>query len=207
VRALYRLSWRELDAELVIETAFKRTVAPKIGTPSSTARSTDYFANQTAEDAILDNRRAATASINTVAPPIQLFNPAFAYFSSKAFDPNYDVPPEFVRNVVDFMGRCAVIYLSEASRRDQLKSYLQNVIGHPLVFISNADRTAPDFVALSPVGFHQAYLVVGEEKNELGDGGSDPSTQAPLSYAQIYRQADVKHSILLPPSLLLIRNT
>lgn len=131
-----------------------------------------------------------------MAPPIQLFNPAFAYFSSKAFDSNYIVPPEFIRNVVGFMARCALIYPSEASRQGDLKSRLAGVLCRPLISTINhngtQDGTRPDFQVLGSVGSHSLHLVVGEEKNEFGDGGSDPLTRVGLSYWQIFRQEYVK---------------
>jgi hypothetical protein len=183
---------RKSIAELFVRSAFKRTAAPKNSTPSTTAGSSGYFANQSSDDAILDSRRAATAFINTVAPPIQLFNPAFAYFSSKASDSTYNVPPDFVSKVVKFMYNIALIYSSEVDRRDAIGPYLEKVIGRPLTIMNNADRTTPDFAVLSSVDHHPLYLVVGEEKNELGNGGSDPSTQAALSYSRICSQVKVK---------------
>lgn len=130
-----------------------------------------------------------------MAPPIQLFNPAFAYFSSNAFDPNYNVPDDFALDVRDLMGQFALIHSSEDARRQRLKSFLQKAIRHPLVFINNSDRTAPDVVALSSCGELPAYLIVGEEKNEFGDGGSDPSIQASFSFLRTFSQPEVMTSI------------
>jgi hypothetical protein len=151
----------------------------------------EYSLNQKGEDAILDNRRALKATINTIAPPVQLFNPLFAYFSSKAFDPDYDVPSEFFPDVLDFMAKSALLYGSEEERQLYIKKCLENVLGRPLPSTVNPDNTRPDFQVVGTFGIHTAYLAVGEEKNEFGDGGSDPSTQVGLSYWHLFRQTEV----------------
>jgi hypothetical protein len=164
--------------------------------PSSIAKSAEYRENQSGEDAILDGRQALNTAVNTIAPPIQLFNPAFAYFSSKAFDPNYNVPPEFnpqfIPDVVDFMAQSATLYGSESNRKDHLKRRLEKVLGRTIDIAENRDGSCADFGVTCTIDLHKAYLVVGEEKKELGDGSSDPSTQAGLSYWHIFRQNDVK---------------
>ncbi|KAI6098167.1 hypothetical protein F5141DRAFT_1066987 [Pisolithus sp. B1] len=50
--------------------------------PSPMVKSDDYITNQMGDQRILDCRYV-TQSYDMVAPPIQLFNPAFAYFTSK----------------------------------------------------------------------------------------------------------------------------
>ncbi|KAI6096468.1 hypothetical protein F5141DRAFT_1067716 [Pisolithus sp. B1] len=122
---------------------------------------------------------------DTVGPPIQLFNPAFAYFTSKAFDPELVVPPTYMNDVYKLVKLSAAIYTSE------------NLIGHLTVFTQNADGTAPDGVVLVPQGHNGLlHLVIYEEKREFGDGGVDPSTQAAFSYWHIFFQPDA-HDLCL----------
>lgn len=162
---------------------------------------------------IFDCRCPADAKnpVNTVAPPIQLFNPAFAYFSSKAFDPTYSIPPHFIRDIRDLVIQFAQIHVSENARQLHLKSLLERAIHHPLSSVQNCDSTMPDFQALSNSGKLSVYLVVGEEKNEIGDGGSDPSVQAALSFLRIFRQMEVmiriRHCLSFIANVLFAQNT
>jgi len=48
---------------------------------------------------LFDGRCPDSVPNDNIAPPIQLFNPAFAYFTSKAFDPEHVVPHELLCNV------------------------------------------------------------------------------------------------------------
>ncbi|KAG6377490.1 hypothetical protein JVT61DRAFT_15298 [Boletus reticuloceps] len=54
----------------------------------------------------------------------------------------------------------------------------------------NADKTSPDLVATGKCRELQTYLVVTEDKNEFGDGGSDPSVQAAFSFQRIICQEE-----------------
>ena len=139
-----------------------------------------------------------------MAPPIQLFNPAFAFFSSKAFDPNYDVPDDFVLHVRDLVVQFALIYPNEDARQHDLRPFVQKAIGRPLVVVNNSDRTVPDVAVLSSCGELTVYLVIGEEKNEFGDGGSDPSTQAAFSFLRMLSQKEVMTAIPHPFYFILL---
>jgi hypothetical protein len=179
----------------VVQTAFKRTttITSKSLTPSEAATSKGYLKVQSGDQRIFDCRCAKDNLVNTVAPPIQLFNPAFAFFSSKAFDPNYDVPNDVVRDVWDLMTQFALIH-DEDHRRSRLRSSLTKVINYPLASVDNADKTKPDLVAMGRCGNLQTYLVVAEDKNEFGDGGSDPSVQAAFLFQRIFCQEKVMPS-------------
>ena len=133
-----------------------------------------------------------------MAPPIQLFNPAFAFFSSKASDLNYDVPDKFVLHVRDLVVQFALIHPNEDARQRSLKFFLQRVVGRPFVVASDPDRTDPDFGVLGLCGGLTVYLVIGEEMNEFGDGGSDPSTQAAFSFLRLFSQKEVMTAIPHP---------
>ncbi|KAI6032323.1 hypothetical protein BKA83DRAFT_2398507 [Pisolithus microcarpus] len=132
---------------------------------------------------ILDCRRPHEGPA-TVAPPIQLFNPAFAYFTSKAFDREHEVPLDFVLRVREAVKLFAVINTNESSRRERLKNTIEEILDRRTIYAANSDKTSPDGVVLSRD--HLAYLVVYEEKNKFGDGNSDPSTQGAFSYLRIF---------------------
>lgn len=133
-----------------------------------------------------------------MAPPIELFNPAFAYFSSKAFNPQCDVPDDFVRQVQNFSARFAVIYASEHDRGNGVRSSLGALLKRPIISIRNSDKTSPDFVTAHSCGELPVYLIIGEEKNEFGDGGSDPSVQAAFSFQRLFSQEEVMISVRRP---------
>ncbi|KAG9312767.1 hypothetical protein JVU11DRAFT_7204 [Chiua virens] len=191
------------DALTLLVQSFIRTttITSRSLTPSQTAKSSEYAKFQSEDRRILDCRSSAVKPVNTVAPPIQLFHPAFAYFSSKAFDPAYDVPDSVVREVRDLMAEFSLIFTKENARQSHLKSLLSAAINYPLTSENNSDKTLPDFVVRSSCGASPTYLVVGEEKNEFGDGGSDPSAQAAFSFMRTVSQHEVKVTIprSLPP--------
>lgn len=132
-----------------------------------------------------------------MAPPIQLFNPAFAYFSSKAFDPGYAVPDNFILNAQDLMGHFTLIHPNKDARQRYLGSFLQKAINHPLTSVNNPDGTVLDIMALSSSGDLSVYLIIGEEKNEFGNGGLDSSVQAAFLFLHIFSQREVMAFILL----------
>ncbi|KAF9231060.1 hypothetical protein BU15DRAFT_56606, partial [Melanogaster broomeanus] len=141
---------------------------------------------------ICDGRYAVDKPADTNGPPIQLFNPAFAYFSSKAFDPAYDVPLDFTCRVRNLMTGFSAIHRNEEDRAIRLKPLLEEVLDRPLTIAQNRDKTIPDAMVLSSYKHFQIYLIVSEEKNEFGDGGSDPSVQASFSFLRVFRQEETK---------------
>jgi hypothetical protein len=165
---------------------FKNTLRLKYPIPSEAAKSNQYREIQGGPRKIYDGRYNQSAPGDTTAPPIQLFNPAFAYFSSKAFDPEYEVPLDTLRDVQNLMTGFATIHSKENVRRSKLVSLLENVIGHPIVQENTrGGKCIPDGVVLT---FHDKipiYLIINEDKNEFGDGASDPSVQASFSFLRI----------------------
>ncbi|KAF9233942.1 hypothetical protein BU15DRAFT_66143 [Melanogaster broomeanus] len=128
-------------------------------TPSQATKSSKYLSIQSGDQKIFDARWTADG-ISTIAPPIQL---AFTYFSSKAFDPEYDIPHDFIHNVWDLTTQFTCIHTSEGARGHHLQPLLQKMFSHPL--------TVPDALALSSHKDFPVYLIIGEEKNEFGNGG------------------------------------
>ncbi|KIK15018.1 hypothetical protein PISMIDRAFT_115941 [Pisolithus microcarpus 441] len=158
--------------------------------PSGVTKSKNYMNIQGGDTRILDCRCVAGGPA-TVGPPIQLFNPAFAYFTSKAFDPEHDVPRTFVRQVRQAIESFALIHPPELARRRSLTPILQELIGLPIIVATNIDGTPLDGVVLGSLGQTECtYLavVVYEAKNEFGDGASDPSAQGAFSYLRIFCQ-------------------
>ncbi|KAI5999722.1 hypothetical protein EDD15DRAFT_2193751, partial [Pisolithus albus] len=77
-----------------------------------------------------------------------------------------------------------------------LADIIREIVRRPTIYAANADKTAPDGVALSLDDQTVVYLVVYEQKNEFGDGHSDPSTQGAFSYLRIFCQEDNRDLLL-----------
>ncbi|KAG1848834.1 hypothetical protein C8R48DRAFT_641478 [Suillus tomentosus] len=154
--------------------------------PSAAAKSKEYFNIQGGPRRLCDGRYAYDTPADTTAPPIELFNPAFAYFSSKAFDPEYVVPDLVLCDVQNLMPTFAAIHPSEKDRKVNITPLLEKVIQQ--TFLHTKSRQGGyihDTVAVHVHGHIPIHLVVVEEKNEVGDGGSDPSVQASFSFVHL----------------------
>ncbi|KIJ13061.1 hypothetical protein PAXINDRAFT_100881 [Paxillus involutus ATCC 200175] len=161
-------------------------------TPSTAEKSSEYIQiKRNGQQRICDGRYAVDKPADTNAVPIQLFNPAFAYFSSKVFDPAYDVPLDFTRRVQNLMTGFSAIHRNEEDHAIRLRPLLQEVLGRPLTTAQNGDKTIPGAMVLSSYKHFQIYLIVSE-KNEFGDGGSDPSAQASFSFLRVFCQEQTK---------------
>ena len=77
---------------------------------------------------------------------------------------------------------------------------MEEAIAHPLLVVNNSDRTVPDIVPMSSCKELVVYIIANEGKNEFGDGGSDPSTQAAFSFLRAFSQEEVTTAI--PHNLL-----
>jgi hypothetical protein len=87
-------------------------------------------------------------------------------------------------------------YVDELRRRVVLSPILSGVLGVSIQVVENADLTKADGVVegfTQQNGQHSVFLcMLKEDKKELGDGGSDPSTQAGLSAARAWVQPRVR---------------
>jgi hypothetical protein len=93
------------------------------------------------------------------------------------------------------MDRSSAIYDSEDLRRRAIGADLTDAISTAMAQVVNLDKSAADgaVATKTPVetGYQLAAVIIREDKNEIGDGGSDPSTQACLSYGRFWAQQDV----------------
>ena len=93
------------------------------------------------------------------------------------------------------MDRSSAIYDNEELRRQAISADLRDATSWDMPYVVNFDKSVADGTAASktPVetGYQLAALSIREDKNEIGDGGSDPSTQASLSYGRFWAQHDV----------------
>jgi hypothetical protein len=160
--------------------------------PSESAKSKEYKTYQH-KSPIYDGRYDATKPIDTTAPPIQLFHPVFGHFLDD-LSKDLCVPPEIVKATVGYMRASSAMYDNEAIRRATLEPHLGRILGNGMGTVVNPDGTWPDgafSITLTNEICESAVTLIKEEKNNIGDGGSDPSTQVGLSMARFWAQDQV----------------
>jgi hypothetical protein len=164
--------------------------------PSLSAKSSVYPKSQIAYS-IHDGRYAANARRSSVGPPIELFHPAFGHFLDgircTCINPHSDIPKDIIRCATDYMQAASANYRNEKCRRETLSPILNRVLGFNIQVVENDDKTKADGIV---EGFTEQGVVycflLKEDKNEFGDGDSDPSTQAGLSAARAWVQSRVR---------------
>ena len=165
--------------------------------PSSSAKSSAYPKSQI-DYSIHDGRYKANNPRSSIGPPIELFNPAFGHFLDDiSCTPDGDIPKDIIRSVTRYMKAASANYKDEQTRRSKLTPILSSVLDSNITVIENDDKTKADG---SLEGFTQqnAFLfLLKEDKNEFGDGDSDPSTQAGLSAARSWVQPKVRNFYFL----------
>ena len=172
--------------------------------PSDSSKSATYPKSQITYN-IYDGRYNVNAPRSSVAPPIELFHSAFAYFLDD-IKMDYDIPENIIRKTVEYMRATSGIFASETARRMELSPLLCDILGVNIQTIQNkttADGTAKLGTKVDDMSF--SYLFE-EDKNEIGDGGSDPSTQAGLSAVRSWAQKEVHDSHSIRPFNLKVRS-
>jgi hypothetical protein len=170
--------------------------------PFHSAKSSAYAKSQTAYS-IYDGRYKAGSPRTTVALPVQLFHPAFGHFLDD-LEKKDSIPDDFVRDTIQYMKAASAIYLNEEKRRSELNPLLTKILGYHIQAVVNSDKTRPDgIVEFNVDGIGPAVSMHEEDKNENGDGGSDPSTQVTFTFARGWAQSKVifPHAFLSPPPL------
>ncbi|KAJ3512189.1 hypothetical protein NLJ89_g3661 [Agrocybe chaxingu] len=174
--------------------------------PSASAKSGGYATFQKDGDPIYDGRYVATFPAETRAPPIQIYHPDFAHFWDDSTNANLEVPPAVVRATARFMGNASGIYKNEDFWRSAIRSKLLDVISLGMEKIVNLSANGMVITQALMMGEAAAIGIV-EDKNEFGDGGPDPSTQAGLSYGRFWAQsnrAKIRENSCCPSFLIAI---
>jgi hypothetical protein len=157
--------------------------------PSDSAKSSAYAKSQIAYS-ILDGRYKAGSPRIRVAPPVQLFHPAFGHFLDD-IRKTADIPDDIIRGTTNYMKAASAIYPSEEERRAELNPLLNAILDVFIQSVVNRDKTCPDGIVEFLTGVGPATSLLEEDKNEHGDAHSDPSTQVGLSFARCWAQAKV----------------
>lgn len=157
--------------------------------PSESAKSSAYAKSQMAYS-IYDGRYKTGSPRTSIAPPVQLFHPAFGHFLDDIRKED-DIPEDIIRKTTRYMKEASAIYPTEGKRRSELNPLLSDVLGVHIQAVVNDDKTCPDGIVEFPITMGLASTLHEEDKNENGDGGSDPSTQVSFSYARGWAQSKV----------------
>jgi hypothetical protein len=94
---------------------------------------------------------------------------------------NIPVPDDIICQTTEYMKAASAIYGNEAKRRITLTPFLCGIPGVDIQMIRNEDDTLPDGIVEVGKNETRSLLLLEEGKDEFGDSGSDPSTQAGLS--------------------------
>ena len=101
-----------------------------------------------------------------------------------------------ILQTIEYMKAASAIYTSEDKRREKLMPLLSRILNVDIQTIMNTDKTNADGIVESLKSWGRILLLLEEDKNEFGDAGSDPSTQAGLSAGRCYAQSRVNNSYL-----------
>jgi hypothetical protein len=132
-----------------------------------------------------------------MAPPIQLYNPAFARFIDDAANSALEIPDNVVLATADLMYKASAIYEDENTRIERILPALKNGIFYGIRELISDSRTTSDggimwTVSGTDGSLREALALLIEEKGELGEDGCDASTQASFSMLRYWAQSNVR---------------
>ena len=160
---------------------YKQTLLNRGLAPSQAAKSTGYFNMQSKEvTAIHDGRRTA-GGLSTTSPPIHLYHPTFGRFIQIVEDPNVQPTDEDLKSVQELMHYLSEIFRAETEYAQGLRQRLYKILRANILPTENPDATRPDGSITLRIGDSRIVSLIVEVKRELGEGGSDPTTQASFS--------------------------
>jgi hypothetical protein len=161
----------------------------KADAPSRSAKTSNYTKSQIVYS-IYDGRYKANEPRTSVAPPVQLFHPVFGHFLD-GMKSDIALPDDIIPQTAEYMRAASAIYETEEKRRIALTPLLCAILDVNIQMILNEDRTNPDGMVEVVKNTSHFVIFLQEDKNEFGDGGSDPSTQAGLSAGRCWAQPRV----------------
>ncbi|KAF4564463.1 hypothetical protein EYR36_002397 [Pleurotus pulmonarius] len=154
-------------------------------TPSELSNPANYRQNQAKQETLLlDGRYHSLDAENTVAPPVELYNPAFSQFLTEVADPTLEVPGELIPKVAKLMDLASAIYGGEETRRRTLQGPLNDVLDCALERASNIDDTVlypSGSQVLVNVVSRPTVICIAEIDSEFGEGSTDVTTQVSSS--------------------------
>jgi len=156
-------------------TGFQNVISriSKVMAPADSAKSSNYSKSQL-DYSIFDGRYKANSPRTSVAPPVELFNHAFGHFLD---DVKGDLAPpdDTICQTVEYMKAASAIYKSEQEHRKALSPLLCAILDVNVQSIVNDDKTNPDGIVEMAQGTSLFMIYLEEDKNKVGDGGSEVS--------------------------------
>ena len=166
----------------------------KASNPSESAKSSAYTKSQF-DYSIIDGRYKANNPIRLFAPSLEIYHEAFRRFLDTVTNPQFIPDDDIIRKTVLYMIAASAVYTNEKERGAKLTPLLDQILDVNMQAIVNEDKTLADAIVELNIGGGNIVLLLREDKNEFGDGGSDPSTQAGLSAARYWAQTRVSECI------------
>ncbi|CAH1769717.1 4322_t:CDS:1, partial [Entrophospora sp. SA101] len=140
---------------------------------------------------------------SAAAIPITLYHPAFTHFQTNCSKIN--IEDKDCNQVQEFLNIMIKFYLKEACRLEKFHEWASNYFGMPVKKLPlPKDHSEADIGINFSKSSNQFLLLIGEGKNEMGDGKGCPYIQACSSYAEyIGENEDTKMKYGLNPVFLL----
>ncbi|KAJ2921604.1 hypothetical protein H1R20_g15491, partial [Candolleomyces eurysporus] len=174
------------DVLAQMQKRFKTTVyESQKATPSVSSKPANYLEFQNGPVPILDGRYGTTP--NSIALPVEVYHPAFAYFSALARDSVREPPDDIIDLTIQLTATSSRIVTTELSRQSATRDVLSKILRFPIIQTVNQNKSSADHAVIysrsgsDPIG--AAALSIFEEKADLGISG-DPTTQGSFSYLQ-----------------------
>ncbi|RXW24486.1 hypothetical protein EST38_g1381 [Candolleomyces aberdarensis] len=168
---------------------YQKIVQTRGPPPSTAAKSYEYSNLQKdSATAIHDGR------LSRAGPPLEIFHPIFRLFLGLVRDPSHQPLPSDILGIQELFHYNSTI-IAESTRNSELLPLFAKLLGCTIAQYVNPDGTIPDAMyVISVDGMTLAALVL-ELRNELGDGGCDPSTQAGHSMRCTWIQNDERKRV------------
>ena len=116
------------------------------------------------------------------------------------------MPVDIVKATIEYMRDSSGIYESDAKRASVIEPHFNKILDIIMNSVQNTDGTRADGAHTIRLEKINKTIVIffREDKNDLGDGGCDPSTQVGLSMTRYWAQKEVdKRDSLLSFILML----
>ncbi|PCH36541.1 hypothetical protein WOLCODRAFT_127314 [Wolfiporia cocos MD-104 SS10] len=178
---------RDVLTEMIKQ--FNRSKKEDRDSPSQSAKPTNYLKHQNGSAPILDGRYGDHPT--SLAPPIEIYHPAFAAFVGNYHNESLTPPEDLVAATSKFMDDMSQISSLEHSRKST-REHLARLLDIVVDQNANKNKTIADHYVTYDRKTQpsvKAALAIIEEKAELGQS-SEPSVQGEFSYLHYWTQDD-----------------
>ena len=147
------------------------------------------------EDAIHNNR-----PLSLIAPPVQIYNPAFVTFIREMSQPcsTMEFSPKELDKALRFIYASLDFYKDESNRRAEIHRLhtLGDLLSPEIQLGPRVIKPGGRITVRRHTDNQEATVRIVEMKNEIGEGGSDPITQAECVFVLICSSKEVNLSLI-----------